>query len=252
MVSTRELIDFATATLDATRFRDAAINGLQVGGREHVSRLATSVSVSEQIVRQAIDWRADMLLVHHGLFWGERSGPITGPLRTRLRLLLQHDISLVGYHLPLDAHPQLGNNALLAKHLGLNLKLPFAEIAGQSIGFVATPDDTLTLDDLVARVRDVTGRDPTLLRGGVPNVDQVAILSGSGYSALDEAAKLGCQVLITGDVREPTMALAREIGISVIAGGHEATERLGIQELGALLAAKYGLETTFFIDQNPI
>ncbi len=234
------------------RFRDAALNGLQVEGAAEIGRIATAVSVSEYVVRQAVDWNADALLVHHGLFWGERSGPIAGPLRTRLRLLLINDVNLVGFHLPLDAHPEIGNNALLVRVLGLKIDRPFSEVAGQPIGFIGTAAAELQLTEIVARVQEITNRTPTVLAGGPDATDRVAVVSGSGYSALEEATQLGCGALVTGDVREPTMAMARELGITVIAGGHEATERLGIQALADLVTRKFGIETRFFADPNPV
>ncbi len=251
LISRSELIDFCNSTLDASRFRDVSVNGVQVEGAATIDRVATAVSVSERIIQSAIDWRATMLLVHHGLFWGERAGPVVGPLRNRLRLLLQSDLNLACYHLPLDAHPEIGNNVLLARALELEIIEPFAEVAGQPIGVIAATDP-LELAALATRVAGVTERTPTVLHGGPDEILRIGILSGSGYSALEEAASRGCQALVTGDVREPTMALAKELGVSVIAGGHEATERLGIQALGALLARDFDVETRFFGDPNPI
>ncbi len=252
MISRTELIDFCTSSLDATRFRDASLNGLQVEGAATIDRVATAVSVSERVIQEAIDWNATMLLVHHGLFWGERAGPVAGPLRNRLRLFLEADLNLGAYHLPLDAHPEIGNNVLLAKALELDVIEPFAEVAGQPIGVIAATAQPLSLYALAARVNGVTERTPTILRGGPDEILRIGILSGSGYSALEEAASQGCQALVTGDVREPTMALARELGVSVIAGGHEATERLGIQALGDLLTRDFEVQTKFFSDPNPI
>ena len=252
MVRVNELIEFCATTLDSARFLDASLNGLQVAGRDTVDRIASAVSVNERIIRAAIAWQADLLLVHHGLFWGERMGPLVGPLRTRLQLLLQFDVNLVAYHLPLDAHPTLGNNVLLANALELTIAEPFAEVNGRPIGVVATSHDRVTLDELAAAVARLTAQRPVVLAGGPTNLQRIGILSGSGYSALAEAAALDCHVLITGDVREPTMALARELGISVIAGGHEATERLGIQALAGILGERFDITTQFFPDPNPI
>ncbi len=252
MVCRSELVEFCASILDAARFRDAGLNGLQVEGRREIARLATAVSVSEWTIRQAIDWNADMLLVHHGLFWGEQSGPIVGHLRARLRLLLLNDLNLVGFHLPLDAHPEIGNNALLIRELGLKIDRPFSEVAGQPIGFIGTARSEITATELAQRLQTMTSHEPTVLAGGPEATGRVAVVSGSGYSALEEAVHLGCGALITGDVREPTMAIARELGITVIAGGHEATERLGIQALANLVTDTFDIETRFFADPNPI
>ncbi|MGA7671477.1 MAG: Nif3-like dinuclear metal center hexameric protein [Nitrolancea sp.] len=252
MISRNALIEFCTSTLDADRFRDAGLNGLQVEGKHDIRRLACAVSVSERVIRGALDWNADILLVHHGLFWGERAGPISGPLRARLQLLLVNDLSLAGYHLPLDAHPEIGNNARLIRRLGLQIERSFSEVAGQAIGFIGRSPAPVAVGELAHRVQQITDRTPTVLDGGPDETDHVAVVSGSGYSALEEAAELGCGVLVTGDVREPTMALARELGVTVIAGGHEATERLGIQALAELAAKQFGIETRFFAYPNPI
>ena len=252
LVRIKELIEYCSTTLESRRFLDPSLNGLQVSGSETVKRIATAVSVNERVILEAIAWRADLLLVHHGLFWGERSRPITGPLRVRLQLLMEADMNLVAFHLPLDAHPTLGNNALLAAALHLSLEQPFAEVGGQSIGYIASAQNRVTLNELASGVELLTGHSPIVLDGGPSSVKRVGILCGSGYSALDEAAELGCEVLVTGDVREPTMALARELAISVISGGHEATERLGIQALATTLIERFNIETKFFSDPNPI
>jgi dinuclear metal center YbgI/SA1388 family protein len=252
VVRVKELIDYCSTTLESARFLDPSLNGLQVAGGDAIQRVASAVSVNERVIREAIDWRADLLLVHHGLFWGERSRPIAGPLRIRLQLLLEADVNLVAYHLPLDAHPTLGNNALLAAALDLSLEQPFADVNGRSIGYIASAPNRVRLDELALDVEQLTGHKPIVLAGGPSSVHRVGIVSGSGYSALDEAAALGCEALVTGDVREPTMALARELGISVIAGGHEATERLGVQALTTALVERFDIETRFFSDPNPI
>ena len=252
MISLRELTRYCDELLEIARFRDAAVNGVQVEGRAEVRRLATAVSASRQTISEARAWGADALLVHHGLLWGDRLGPITGVIRQRLRLLLADDLSLLAYHLPLDAHPELGNNTLLARSLQLDPIEPFALVSGVPIGFVAESSAPRPLVHLIDQVRELTGREPLVLPGGPAEVRRVAVLSGSGASALPEAAELGCQALLTGEARETTMALARELGVTVIAAGHEATERLGVQALGRHLAERFELETTFLHDPNPV
>lgn len=246
------IVAFCAEYLEVDRFRDVAVNGLQVQGRDTVNRVATAVSVSQYTIDAALDWGADVLLVHHGLLWGERTGPIVGPLRERLKRLLAADLNLVAYHLPLDAHPEVGNNHRLAAALDLSVVAPFAEVQGQPIGVIAEPPEAFTVPDLVARLERVTERAPVVLDGHQGPLRRVAVLSGSGYSALDEAVAAGCDALVTGDVREPTMALARELGITVLAGGHEATERLGVQALGEVLRDRFGVATRFIPDPNPI
>ncbi len=252
MVDLHELVRYCDQLLDTSRFRDAATNGLQVEGRPTVRRLAVAVSANRATIERAIAWDADVLLVHHGLFWGDGLRSVSGIARERLRPLLVHEVSLVAYHLPLDAHAELGNNAQLAFALGLEPVEPFAQVAGQPIGWVAQAAEPRTFEDIVRTVAHHTERQPIVLPGGPPVVRRVAILSGSGASALEEAASLGCEVLLTGEARETTMALARELGISVIVGGHEATERLGVQALARHLSATFGLEVAYLHDPNPI
>jgi dinuclear metal center YbgI/SA1388 family protein len=252
MVDLHELVRYCNQLLEASRFRDAATNGLQVEGRATVRRLAVAVSANRATIERAVAADADALLVHHGLFWGDGWRALTGIVRQRVRPLLVHEVSLIAYHLPLDAHPELGNNAQLALALGLEPIQPFAEVAGVPIGWIAQASETRHLEELVAAVEALTERQPVVLPGGRSAVRRVAILSGSGASALDEAATYECDVLLTGEARETTMALARELGVTVIVAGHEATERLGVQALARHLAATFGLEVTFLHDPNPI
>lgn len=252
MAATEDIVNFCNEYLDVGRFRDAAVNGLQVGGKPTIQRLATAVSISREVISSALAWKADAILVHHGLLWGQRSGPITGPFRTRLRFLLTNDLNLIAYHLPLDAHPEVGNNVLLARALGLTVAEPFARVDGQFIGVIATAPEQVPVLDLIGQVIEFTEREPIVLGGGPGHVDRVAILSGSGAFALDEAAAAGCQVLLTGDARESTMALARELGVTVIAAGHEATERCGVRALSELLSLRFGIEVNFLNTPNPI
>ena len=252
MATIAEITAFCAETLEIDRFRDAALNGLQVAGATNLTRLATAVSVNRAVIEQAAGWGAEVLLVHHGMFWGDRFGPIVGPKRERLALLLGNQMNLLAYHLPLDAHPDVGNNAQLARTLGLTVSEPFAETQGAPIGWIARAPSPVPLSELVERVAAATARPPIVLGGGPEASDSVAILSGSGYSALEEASARGCGVLVTGDVRESTMAEARELGITVISGGHEATERLGVQALAEMIADRFGVETRFFHDPNPI
>ena len=254
MADRQGIIDYCDSRLEAGAYSDIAMNGLQVEGREEVGRLAIAVSASARTISSATEWNADALLVHHGLFWGGSPRPLTGLLGGRLRILFQHEISLIGYHLPLDGHPELGNNALLADTLGLKAVDRFAELGGMPLGVIAEPPDTLSLAGLMSRIESALEREPTAVGAeiGDEHIERIGILSGSGYGTLAEAASLGCQALITGDLREPTMAEARELGIIAIAAGHEATERSGVQALGRELAERFDLEAEYFADPNPI
>lgn len=252
MVQREELVRYCDRVLETGRFRDMATNGLQVEGRRPIRRLAVAVSATQRTIAEAIAHEADLLLVHHGLFWADGVRAITGVLAHRLRPLLVHEINLVAYHLPLDAHPELGNNAQLAIALGLELVEPFAEVYGVPVGWIAFANPPMSQDELITRVTHITERTPLLLPGGPPSITRVAILSGSGSSALSEAAERGCDLLLTGEARETTMALARELGISVLVAGHEATERLGVQALAKHLSQSFGLESIFIPDPNPL
>lgn len=254
MAHVNEIVQWADERLRAAAFHDIAVNGLQVAGRADVSRLAVAVSTSQQTLNEAIAWGADALLVHHGLLWGSRSGPISGLFAERLRLLLANDINLIGYHLPLDGHAEIGNCALLAKAVGYESVGRFALIGGEPLGVVGVRPSPHSLGDLLAVMAAVTEREP-LAVGAVkdpPPLERVGFLTGSGYSALEDALAAGCDALVTGDIREPTMAEAREMNMVVIAAGHEATERLGVQALSDEIAAQFGVETRFFADPNPV
>lgn len=249
-----ELIRWSDERLRASAFSDVAVNGLQVAGRREVSRLAVAVSTSQHTLRAAVEWGADALLVHHGLLWGSRSGPIDGVFAERLRLLMANDLNLIGYHLPLDGHPEIGNCALLARAAGYDAAGRFAFVGGEPLGVGGERAEPQSLGELLDTMARVTDREP-LAVGAVddpPELARVGFLTGSGYSALDEAVAAGCAALVTGDVRESTMAEARELGIVVVAAGHEATERLGVQALAAELAERFALAKTFISDPNPV
>ena len=252
MAATTEIVNYCNEYLDVDRFRDAGINGLQVEGGPGIQRLAAAVSISREVISSAVALRAEAILVHHGLLWGQRSGPINGPFRARLRFLLANDLNLIAYHLPLDAHPEIGNNVLLARALRLTVTKPFAPVDGQFIGCIASAPNPVPLLDLIGQVIEITEQEPIILRGGPREVRRVGILSGSGVFAIDEAVAAGCQALLTGDARESTMALARELGITVIAAGHEATERVGVRALMELLSERFGIEVHFVNTPNPI
>lgn len=231
-----------------------AVNGLQVEGAARIERIAVAVSTSEWTIRKAIGWNADALLVHHGLLWGSKLQPLTGLLGRRLRLLFKHNINLIAYHLPLDGHEAIGNCALLAVNSGFTVADRFAMFGGEPLGVVGTASPGLTLSELAARMEKVTERPPTVIGAANSNtaLTRVGFLTGSGYSTIGDAVAAGCQALVTGDIREPTMAEARELGIPIIAAGHEATERFGVQALAEEITGQFNVKTTFFHDPNPI
>jgi dinuclear metal center YbgI/SA1388 family protein len=239
------------ALLEPERFDDYGPNGLQVPGAADVETVATGVSAHLELFELAAAERAQLLLVHHGIFWGSGPGPIDAPLKRRLRVLFDADIGLAAYHLPLDAHPTLGNNALLARDLGAERIEPFAIHRGQPIGFVAELGG-IPAGDLFARVREITAREPLVFDAGPPRVRRVAIVSGAGSDHIVDAAAASADALLTGEPTERVMAQARELGLHFIAAGHYATEKLGVQALGEHLAQRFGVRHVFIDVPNPI
>lgn len=254
MADRSDILSYCDERLRSGDFRDAAVNGLQVAGAIDIQRVAVAVSASIRTLTAAGDWAADTLLVHHGLLWGANLSPLTGILAERLRNLFQNDMNLIAYHLPLDGHEEIGNNALLADACGYRPVGRFAEVSGPPLGVIAEREPPLSLGELCTLLAERLERGPVVVGPADPDeeVRRIGIVSGSGYSALAEAAGLGCDALLTGDIREPTMAEARELGVNVIAAGHEATERFGVQALAAELAERFDLETRYVHDPNPV
>lgn len=247
------LVEFCDRLLEAGLYQDAGVNGLQVEGARQIQRLAVAVSASRRTLSAAAEWGAQALLVHHGLLWGSRLGPITGVFADRLRILFQNDINLIAYHLPLDGHPEIGNNALLAGAAGYSVTGRFAEVAGRPLGVIGERSPGLSVEMLAETLEAELARVP-LVVGHVTDepLARIGFLTGSGSSAVAEARQAGCRALVTGDIREPTMAEARELGLVVIAAGHEATERFGVMALAAEIQSTFGIETRFFPDPNPV
>jgi dinuclear metal center YbgI/SA1388 family protein len=248
-----ELIAELDRLLEPQRFDDYCPNGLQVPGRAQVATVVTGVSAHLELFERAREAQADLVLVHHGIFWGTGPGPIDAGLKRRLALLFDADISLVAYHLPLDAHPQIGNNALLATALGAGRLQPFGVHRGQPIGVRARfAGDGLAADELLGRVQRETGRAPLTFDAGPALVRTIAIVSGAGAGYLQEAIDVGVDAFLTGEPAERVMAQAREAGVHFIAAGHYATETLGVRRLGAHLAERFGVRHTFVDVPNPV
>jgi dinuclear metal center YbgI/SA1388 family protein len=239
--------------LEPERFEDYCPNGLQVPGGPQVTTVATGVSAHLELFERARDEQAQLVLAHHGIFWGSGAQAIDAIQARRLKLLFAADMSLAAYHLPLDAHPELGNNALIARSLGAVALEPFALHRGQSIGFIGVlPDDGVLATELFARVQTLTAREPLVFNSGPSRVSRVAIVSGAGADHLDEAFAAGAQAFITGEPAERVMAQARELGLHFIAAGHYATETFGIKALGEHLAERFGLRHVFIDVPNPV
>lgn len=248
-----ELIAEADRLLEPARFKDYGPNGLQVPGCEQVERIATGVSASVELFERAIESQAQILLVHHGLFWGSGLGPIDAAMKQRLKLLFDADMSLAAYHLPLDAHIAVGNNALIAEGLGAELIQPFAMHDGEPIGVLAQlPGEGLAAQEFFAQVHRLTSREPLVFDAGPANVCRVAVVSGAGSSYLSDAIRIGADAFITGEPAERVMAEAREGHIHFVAAGHYATETFGIKRLGEHLSERFGVEHIFLDLSNPI
>jgi dinuclear metal center YbgI/SA1388 family protein len=239
--------------LAPAEFSDLGPNGLQVPGALDVSRIVTGVSAQRPLVARAVVEGAQLVLVHHGLFWDFLPAGLTPVLAERLRPLFKHDVALAAYHLPLDAHPELGNNAILADRLGCERHEPFGTFRGSRIGRAGTfPDAGIPATELFARVRELTGREPTVFDAGPERVRRIGIVSGSGADSLPEAIALGLDAFLTGEPREHVMADAREAGIHFIAAGHYATETFGIRALGDWLQRRFGVEHLWVDIPNPV
>jgi dinuclear metal center YbgI/SA1388 family protein len=235
--------------LDAARFRDYCPNGLQVEGRERVARIVCGVTASRALVEAAIERKADALLVHHGWFWKAEDGRITGFRKQRMARLLANDINLFAYHLPLDAHAALGNNAQLALRCGWSIDGRFGE---QDIGFVGVPPAPTLAGDLARHIEQVLGRAPLLIGDAARKVERIAWCSGGAQGYFEAALATGADVFISGEISEQTVHLARETGMAFIAAGHHATERYGVMALGAHLAGKFGIHCEFVDIDNPV
>ncbi len=277
-----DLVQFLDRCLEPAAFKDYCPNGLQVEGRAQVTRLVTGVTACQSLLDAAVAWEADAILVHHGYFWRGEDQPVVGMKRRRLRTLLGHDISLLAYHLPLDAHPRLGNNACLGRLLGFPPGGPLVPLedrpsaarpsaarpiaarpsaarpsaarpsAARPVGNVADLEPTLLAGELVAAVRDLTHREPLHIGDPLRPIKRVAWCTGAAQSYLELAVSAGADLFLTGEVSEQTVHVARECGIDFVAAGHHATERYGVQALGEYLAAELGLEHRFIDIENPV
>jgi dinuclear metal center YbgI/SA1388 family protein len=227
-------------------------NGLQVPGREDVELVVTGVSAHRELFERAAEAGAGLVVAHHGLFWDFHSRSISPAMRERLRILFDNDIGLAGYHLPLDAHPEVGNNALICTALGLERGEPFGDHRGRPIGFVGRSDEGVPWEELRRRCAEAFGQEPFTWDAGPELVHSVGIVSGAAHSMLDEAIALGLDAFLTGEPAEHVMADAREGGTHFIAAGHYATERPGVRRLGELLAEEFGVEQRFVEITNPI
>jgi dinuclear metal center YbgI/SA1388 family protein len=244
-----DLIDYTGQLLQVDRFRDYCPNGLQVEGRPEVKTVVTGVTASMALLEQAAALKADLVLVHHGYFWKGEDARVVGIKKKRLKLLLENDISLVGYHLPLDAHPELGNNSRLAEVLDFTLQGWAGEQAIVAHGVV---NQACNLDELAARIALKLGRQPLVFGDPAQPIRKLAWCTGAAQDYIDVALALGVDAFLTGEVSERTFHTAQETGIAFISAGHHATERYGVQALGDHLAERFGLHHQFVDIDNPV
>jgi dinuclear metal center YbgI/SA1388 family protein len=242
-----EIVAYADELLEVSKWPEFAPGGLQVVGAREVHRLACGVSCSRELFERAVADGAQMILVHHGLFWRNEPLVVDARLRGRLEALFAGNASLLAYHLCLDAHPELGNNAQLARRIGATPFGPFA-----SVGLGCTLDVPCGIDMLARRIGATVGRDPLVFPYGPEEIHRVALVTGAAGHELIRAAHEGFDVLVTGEPEEPSLAAARELQVHLVAAGHHATERLGVQALAEDLAARFGLAWSFIEVENPV
>ncbi len=257
-ISRIELLKVFNCLLQPERFKDYGPNGLQVEGRARVQRVVSGVTASLALIEAAVAWRADAIFVHHGLFWRGQEGCVTGWMKQRLALLLAHDINLYAYHLPLDAHPELGNNAQLGRLLGL---VPYEAQAGRfgesGLGFMGCRLGGEAFDsaaNLASHISAVLGRQVVLIDRAVGHtapIQNIAWCTGGAQSYFEAAIEAGADVFITGEISEPQAHYAREMGVAYIACGHHASERYGAPAVAGHVASQYGLLHQFIDIDNP-
>jgi len=239
----RELNDYIGRLLEISRFRDYCPNGLQVEGRSDISRIATGVTASRRLLETATEWGTDAILVHHGYFWRNEDPSIIGNKKRRIAHLLKHDVSLFAYHLPLDAHHTLGNNAQLAKHLGLVVLGKFGE---QEIALHGELQKPISAGEFAEKINLIMKRTPLVIGDNKQTIKRIAWCSGAGQDYFEQAVALGVDAFLTGEISEQNVHFAEETGVVFISAGHHATERYGVQALGEHLAQQFKIEHRFF------
>lgn len=241
---------YLSELLTPSQFNDYCPNGLQVEGRGEVNKIVTGVTASLALIEAAIAYDADAILVHHGYFWKGESQPVTGIKKKRLQALLKNNISLFAYHLPLDAHPTLGNNIMLGKVLGIPITRWLDK--QQNMLAVADLDRPMTIDAITEQVSQALGRTPQVLAGSKQTVQSVAWCTGAAQSMMAQVVDADIDLFITGEISEQTYHIVQETNTAFMAAGHHATERYGIQALGEHLAETQGLTHIFVDIDNPI
>ncbi|MDN3525514.1 Nif3-like dinuclear metal center hexameric protein [Halomonas sabkhae] len=252
MTTCDEVVTACERELAASSFKDFTANGLQVGGRARIQRILSGVTACQALLDEAVAWQADMVLVHHGYFWKNEPVNVVGMKRQRLATLLRHDINLLAYHLPLDAHATLGNNARLADRLGFEVVGCLDGELGQGLLWHGSPSAPLTPGELAQHVGERLAREPLLIESPqAGEIRRIAWCTGGAQDMIIQAAEAGADAFISGEISERTTHLAREMGIHYLAAGHHATERYGVQALGEWLAQGFAVEHRFVDIDNP-
>ncbi|HFC8518444.1 Nif3-like dinuclear metal center hexameric protein [Neisseria weaveri] len=248
MASRKAILNWCDEILQTHTFKDYAPNGLQVEGREDTEHIVTAVTASRAAIHYAVEQQADMLLVHHGMFWKSEPLTVTGWKKERIAALLKHDINMAGYHLPLDAHPELGNNAQLAAIMGWKTEYCCGE---QNLLNIGVPVEPITLAGLGKKLSETLQRKPVVIGSADKPIKRIAWCTGGAQGFFQTASDEGVDVYVTGEISEAQFHLAQETGTAFISAGHHATERYGIQALGKEIAQKFDVKVDFFDEQNP-
>lgn len=252
MAGRKDLVRVINDLLQPHLFKDYCPNGLQVEGRDEIARIVSGVTACQALIDQAIEQRADCILVHHGLFWKGDSGVISGLKRNRIKALLDHGINLLAYHLPLDAHDRIGNNAQLAARLEIDIIGPMGGTGTPELAMVGQLAESMSVEAFGARVAAALERPPQIIRCGEHRVKTVGWCSGAAQGYIEQACDYGVDAYLSGEISEPTVHIARENAVHYLAAGHHATERYGVQALGDYLALTFGVEHQFIEIGNPV
>lgn len=251
-VSLEEIENYCNKLLFSDSFKDYCPNGLQVAGKGEIKKIVTGVTACQQLLEGAVDAGADLILVHHGYFWRGEDQRVVSIKKNRLKTLLVNDVSLLAYHLPLDAHAVYGNNVQLAKLMGWQVNSGMDAPIGESIVLLGELKKPITGAQLSHQISQKLHREALYIEGHTRAIQKIAFCTGAAQSYIEQVASFGVDVFISGEISEQTVHLARELGVSYIAAGHHATESYGVQALGAHLAEKFDLEHQFIDVPNPV
>ncbi len=252
MITRTECLSYLETLLEPNRFQDYCPNGLQVAGSEQINTIVSGVTASQALLDAALDLQADTVLVHHGYFWKGEDPRIIGIKQKRLKQLLINDINLIAYHLPLDAHPTLGNNAQLAQRLDLEVDGRILGTGDPAIAVCGCLTESQTIPEFADKLRQVLEREPMVIQGHDRPIMTIGWCSGAAQGYIEQAAELGLDAFLSGEISEQTAHLARELGINYFAAGHHATERYGVMALGEHLAEQFDLQHHFIDIDNPV